>query len=262
LNSEEDSLATYGHHHMSDWSEEEMAVLRGRWTDETNGMKEYTWLPETNSSSVDWRKHGAVTGVKNQKSCGSCWSFSTTGAMEGAHAIKTGKLLSLSEQQFVDCDKHDGGCNGGLQDRAMTYAEKSPIELEKDYKYTGRDGSCKSSSSKGVVSVKSYKYVANNNPSQLKSAIKKQPVAVSIDANGNKFGNYRSGILTSKDCGNSLDHAVLAVGYGSENGKEYYIVKNSWSTSWGEKGYVRFAIESGKGACGIQSGDNTYPSTN
>merc|ERR1712124_207793 len=99
---------------------------------------EYTWLPETNSSTVDWRSKGAVTGVKNQKQCGSCWSFSSTGAMEGAHKIRTGELLSLSEQQFVDCDRHDGGCNGGLQQRAFRYAESNRIMLESDYKYTAR----------------------------------------------------------------------------------------------------------------------------
>mmetsp|Transcript_73217 Transcript_73217/g.101557 ORF Transcript_73217/g.101557 Transcript_73217/m.101557 type:complete len:135 (-) Transcript_73217:78-482(-) len=133
--------------------------------------------------------------------------------------------------------------------------------LESDYKYTGKDGKCKASSSKGKVGVNSFKYVTNNNPSQLKAAIAKQPVAVSVDANSRVFGNYNGGVLTS-GCGTSLDHAVLAVGYGKENGHEYYLVKNSWSTSWGEKGYIKIGITSGKGVCGIQSGDNTYPSTN
>jgi len=181
--------------------------------------------------------------------------------MEGAHHIKTGNLLSLSEQQFVDCSKRNGGCNGGNQDTAFKFAESNPIMLESDYKYTAKDGSCKSKASKGKVSVTGYKYVPNNNPSQLKSAVAKQPIAVSIDANGRAFNNYSSGILSS-GCGTSIDHAVLLVGWGKSGNQEYWIVKNSWGKSWGENGYIRMAIQSGKGVCGIQSADNCYPSTN
>lgn len=130
--------------------------------------------------------------------------------------------------------------------------------LEKDYKYTAKDGTCQSGT--GAVGVKSYATVPNNDAAQLKAALDKQPVAVSIDAATHAFGYYTSGILT-KGCGYSIDHAVLAVGYGSENGQEYWIVKNSWGTSWGESGYIRIGIVDGKGVCGIQSSDNTYPTT-
>jgi len=171
---ETNSTATFGHNHMSDWSKEEYRTLLGRVPSDDNEEIEYTWLSEDdNSLTVDWRNHGAVTGVKDQGRCGSCWSFSTTGAMEGAHKLKSGSLLSLSEQQFVDCDTKDGGCNGGLQDRAFKYAEGHKIMREGDYKYTGKDGSCKYDSSKGKVGVNSFAYVPNKSPSQLKAAIKK-----------------------------------------------------------------------------------------
>lgn len=227
---------------------------------------EFTYLPVANSENeenggVDWRNKGAVTKVKDQKSCGSCWTFSSTGAMEGAHQIKTGKLLSLSEQQFVDCSTKNWGCDGGDQSVAFKYAEKHAIELESDYAYKGKDQSCKASSSKGKVSVSTIHTVPNNDVSQLKAALNKKPVAVSIDASCRAFNNYSSGIFWDS-CGHSIDHAVLAVGYGGSGDNQYWIVKNSWNTTWGEKGYIRMGIQSGKGICGIQSDYNTYVDTN
>lgn len=264
LNSIQDS-SVHGHNFMSDWTEEERTRILG--TFETEDLPMYgethyasEGFEASNAGSVDWRQHGAVTGVKNQGQCGSCWSFSTTGAMEGAHKIASGNLLSLSEQQFVDCSTRNSGCNGGWPTRAFEYAESNPIELETNYRYTGRDGRCSYSKSKGEVSVRSYKNVSRNSSSALLSAIQQQPVSVVIAASSRAFQSYTSGVL-STGCGTRTDHAVLAVGYGSQGGQQYYIVKNSWGTRWGDNGYIKIAVESGAGVCGIQTGAS-YPSTN
>jgi len=169
------------------------------------------------SQSVDWRSKGAVNPVQDQGMCGSCWAFSATAAMEGEHFLKTGKLLKLSEQQFVDCDPQSEGCDGGLEAYAFQYAKKNPQELESDYKYTMRTGKCKAESKKELVSATSYTAVPKKSDKQLKAAIDQQPTCVSVDAETD-FQFYDSGILNVKNCGTDLDHAVTAVGYGSENG--------------------------------------------
>lgn len=200
----------------------------------------------------DWTEHGAVTPVKNQGSCGSCWAFSTTGTLEGAWAIKSKKLELLSEQQLVDCDTlHDMGCGGGAMDYAFAYLEKNGIETEASYPYQGKNGKCvhKESNSLKGFKLSGFFDVPEKNEQALKMAAAKQPVGVGISARPVQF--YLNGIYNNMGCGAQLDHGVLLVGYGSENGLDYWKVKNSWGGGWGEKGFIRFAKHDTSGDVGI-----------
>merc|ERR1712066_119061 len=217
---------------------------------------------EALATSVDWTKKGAVTAVKNQGQCGSCWSFSTTGSLEGAWEIATGQLVSLSEQQFVDCDKKDSGCGGGLMDTAFSYAENNALCTEGSYSYKGRAGSCQASScTVGIPKggVTGYKDVAADDEQALMEAVAKQPVSIAVEADKAAFQLYHSGVLTSK-CGSNLDHGVLVVGYGTDSGPDYWKVKTSWGASFGEEGYIRLKRgKGGAGECGLLSGPPSYP---
>jgi len=219
------------------------------------GTDEYSGKPLLNE--LDWSQRGAVTAPKNQAQCGSCWAFSTTGALEGAWKIATGRLMSLSEQQFVDCAKSAGnGCSGGSMPAAFDWAEKHAICSESSYPYTARDGRCVQQSCTDSIpagAVLGYKDVRHNDERALMEAVSKQPVSVAIEADQAAFQLYTRGILT-KRCGDSLDHGVLLVGFGTENGVDYWKVKNSWGVGWGEGGYVRFERGMGQaGECGINS---------
>lgn len=207
-------------------------------------------------ASVDWRAKGVVTPVKNQQQCGSCWAFSTTGSTEGAYALKTGKLYSLSEQQLVDCSGPEGnqGCNGGLMDDGFQYIiDNKGLCSEASYAYTAAQGTCQTSCTE-IVQISSFVNVGTNEPA-LKAAVAITPVSIAIEADQTGFQFYSSGVFSGA-CGQALDHGVLAVGYGTDNGQAYWIVKNSWGASWGESGYIRIAM--GQNLCGI-SNEPSYP---
>nr|2PNS_A Chain A, Ervatamin-C, a papain-like plant cysteine protease [Tabernaemontana divaricata]2PNS_B Chain B, Ervatamin-C, a papain-like plant cysteine protease [Tabernaemontana divaricata]2PRE_A Chain A, Ervatamin-C [Tabernaemontana divaricata]2PRE_B Chain B, Ervatamin-C [Tabernaemontana divaricata] len=198
-------------------------------------------LPE----QIDWRKKGAVTPVKNQGKCGSCWAFSTVSTVESINQIRTGNLISLSEQQLVDCNKKNHGCKGGAFVYAYQYIiDNGGIDTEANYPYKAVQGPCRAA--KKVVRIDGYKGVPHCNENALKKAVASQPSVVAIDASSKQFQHYKSGIF-SGPCGTKLNHGVVIVGYW----KDYWIVRNSWGRYWGEQGYIRMKRVGGCGLCGI-----------
>jgi C1A family cysteine protease len=209
--------------------------------------------------SVDWTELGAVTNVKDQGQCGSCYAFSATGALEGRYEVKSGKLVSFSEQQIVDCSSESGnqGCDGGLMDFVFQYVSDAGICTEEGYPYDASvHDRCESTSCTPALTpgqVKGYIDVHPQDESALKEALSEGPVAVAIEADETIFQFYTGGVLTGK-CGADLDHGVLAVGYGTDakSGEEYWKVKNSWGSGWGDNGYIYLTRRAkGPGECGI-----------
>ena len=220
-------------------------------------------LPET----VDWRRHNMVSRVKDQGECGSCWAFSAIGSIEGAHAKATGELISLSEQQLVDCEKVDHGCNGGSMVNGLKYViEAGGADTEKSYPYTAKDGGeCKFNKNNVAATISNYKRVKQGSEADLQKAVAEVgPIAIGMDASHMSFQFYFSGVYDPKDCSSTkLDHGVLAVGYGHEKGgiiskpHDYWLVKNSWGRSWGMAGYVKMVRNNGN-KCGVAT-SASYP---
>ncbi|KAF7988185.1 hypothetical protein HCN44_007679 [Aphidius gifuensis] len=215
-------------------------------------------------TNVDWRKLGAVTSVKDQGQCGSCWAFSTTGALEGQHFREKGYLVSLSEQNLIDCSSDYGndGCNGGLMDNAFEYIKDNRgIDNEKSYEYEARQGKCRYNKKSSVADDAGFVDIANNDEKQLMQAVATVgPISVAIDASHHSFQFYSQGVYDEPDCSTTeLDHGVLVVGYGtdSDTGKDYWLVKNSWGENWGEKGYIKMSRNKNN-QCGIAS-SASYP---
>jgi len=209
-----------------------------------------------NPTAIDWRNKGVVTPVKDQGNCGSCWTFSTTGCLESHHAITTGKLVSLSEQQLVDCARkfNNFGCNGGLPSQAFEYIRyNGGIDTETSYPYRGFDSSCKFNKNNIGAKVSDVVNITALAENDLVDAVaNKGPVSICFDVVGD-FMHYTSGVYDSKRCRSGqkdVNHAVLAVGYNvTESGQNYWIVKNSWGKRWGNNGY--FWILRGSNECGL-----------
>lgn len=203
--------------------------------------------------AVDYRKKGYVTPVKNQGQCGSCWAFSSVGALEGQLKKKSGKLLNLSPQNLVDCVSENDGCGGGYMTNAFQYVQENRgIDSEDAYPYVGRDEACMYSPRGKAAKCRGYREIPVGSEKALKRAVARVgPISVAIDASLTSFQFYSKGVYHDENCnGDNLNHAVLVVGYGAQRGSKHWIVKNSWGESWGNKGYILMARNKNN-TCGI-----------
>lgn len=202
---------------------------------------------------INWLERGAVTEVLTDNHCGACWASSSVAAIEGANFIANHNLISLSSQQLIDCDLHNFGCDGGFMSNAFEYVAEHALMTKHDYPYVGQtEGACHENPEIAVVSVSSYINVIPNNVEQLKIAVSQGPVTAAVAASDDAFLYYSGGIIQEGTCSDMLDYAVTIVGYDKANdGQEYWLVKNSMGTSWGEYGFAKVAIKDGVGVCGI-----------
>jgi len=269
-----------GHNHFSDWTKEEYESLL---TLNRKFRKEDSPIPEPKlkanvgaPSSWDWRSEANSAGVcpvgaiQNQGNCGSCYSFSASGAMEGDYVLFASptptSFITISEQQIIDCSDKEGdhGCGGGWYSNVWDYSKNNPITTYSDYPYssgyTDETTPCTASEWDGIgMSSAHFGAVTKDDSTALIDAIYTQPISVAVDASGYHWSYYSTGTMTPSECGTSLDHAIMAVGYNNDATPPYYIVKNSWGTTWGIDGYIHLEITPGVGTCGIQSGPPEYP---
>jgi len=260
-NSKNEISYTMGINQFSDWNQQEIDIFLTLKVDNNEeGVKNYA--PKSGVSaptSVDWRTQGVLNPIKDQGSCGSCWAFSAIGAFEAAFKQLTGELRDFSEQLLVDCNRGtfifgNQGCNGGLMNTAYDWMKTNNAALTADFPYVAKDQTCNKSYKQFSAKVKSYVIVAENDDA-LREAIALQPVAVAIQANQDSFMKYQDGIIDN--CADTrLDHGIIAVGYGVENGKQYYVIRNSWGPRWGDQGHAKIAAD--KTSCGIRQ-KASYP---
>jgi cathepsin L len=259
------SATVLGLTHLADLTNDEYkSIYLGMKVDGTERLKNASpfIVTEPLADTVNWVNKGAVTGIKNQGQCGSCWSFSTTGSTEAAHFFATGNLVGLSEQNLMDCSRSYGnqGCNGGEMDEAFRYIiANGGIDTEASYPYqTSTIYDCRYTVANRGATIKTFTDVMSGSESALQAAAMKTPVSVAIDASHNSFQLYQSGVYYEPACSATvLDHGVLVVGYGTDNGSDYWVVKNSWGTSWGMSGYIWMSRNKNNN-CGIAT-DASYP---
>jgi C1A family cysteine protease len=251
--------------HLADLSDQERGMMRGRlYTPGYNGglpFNKYKYDLKSLPDSLDWRYFGAVTPVKDQAVCGSCWSFGTTGTIEGTYFIKYGQLVRLSQQELMDCswDQGNNACDGGEDFRAYQWImANGGLATEEDYgsgAYLAQDSFCSAENATKTAKIVGYVNVTSGDEEALRAALVNHgPVSVAIDASHKSLSFYANGVYYEPECGNKpdqLDHAVLAVGYGVMNGQRYWLIKNSWSTYWGNDGYVLMAERDNN--CGVET---------
>jgi len=247
-----------GENEFLDWTQEEFDARNGYTEGQIKTGR--THVPKGASpDSVDWRQQGAVNGVKNQGQCGSCWAFGTVAALEGQTAIKKGNLPDCSEQQLVDCDRQSSGCQGGLPDFANQYIAQqgsNGLDTQSSYPYTARDGTCDTSKTQDgqnvCATINGHTNVPQGESSLQQAVGTVGPITIGVNAS--PWSSYAGGIYDDSSCSARLNHAVAAVGY--DTNQNYWIVRNSWGSSWGEQGYIRMVM--GKNMCGL-SNDASYP---